>query len=637
MSLAPGTRLGPYEIREPIGAGGMGEVYKARDTRLDRTVAIKVGAAQFSERFEREARAVAALNHPHICTLHDVGPDYLVMEYVEGKPLTGPLPMEDVLRYGIQIADALDAAHRKGIIHRDLKPANILLTKSAIKLLDFGLAKLTRPAATADATVTRALTKENAILGTLQYMSPEQLQGKDADARSDIFAFGCVVYELITGRRAFEGDNAASIISAVMTAQPAPPPEAPPPLDHLIRTCLAKDPDERRQTIHDVLLELRWLAGASGQSIAAAPAPRRARISLHLGWIAATLLAICTIALAWIHFREPPAPARKVHFTIDAPDKATFTPVRFATPEISPDGSRLAFSASLSTEAPRVWVRPLDSNTAQPLAGTDSASYPFWSGDSRYLAFFAEGKLKRIAVSGGPAETVCSAPAGRGGTWQGGLDGVIVFGATNHEGLSRVRARGEDPVLITKLDSARKEISHRVPSFLPDGRHFLYVAANEQPENDRVLIGDLSAAPGTPGKPLMSGGSCVRWAAPGHLLFVRERNLFARTFDLAHLDFSGDPFLVTENIATGGNRHTAASRSPGMESWYTSTHRPPPRAWPGSIDRAKRWVNSPEETTSIHRFFRRMEKRLPGSDTPGTNPETSGCWILRAAQRPGLR
>jgi serine/threonine protein kinase len=204
MSLAPGTKLGPYEIREPIGAGGMGEVYKARDTRLERTVAIKVSAAQFSERFEREARAVAALNHPHICTLHDVGPDYLVMEYVEGKPLTGPLPIEDVLRYGIQIADALDAAHRKGIIHRDLKPANILLTKSAIKLLDFGLAKLTRPAAAADATVTRALTKENAILGTLQYMSPEQLQGKDADARSDIFAFGCVVYELITGRRAFD-------------------------------------------------------------------------------------------------------------------------------------------------------------------------------------------------------------------------------------------------------------------------------------------------------------------------------------------------------------------------------------------------------------------------------------------------
>ena len=326
-----------------VGAGGMGEVYKARDTRLDRTVAIKVSAAQFTDRFEREARAIAALNHPHICTLHDVGPDYLVMEYVEGKPLPSPLPLADVLRYAIQIAEALNAAHRKGIVHRDLKPANILVPKSGVKLLDFGLAKLGRgPGAATDATVTQALTQENSILGTLQYMSPEQLQGKDADARSDIFSFGCVLYEMLTGQRAFEGTNAASVITAVMSTEPAPvtsaQPVTPPALDHLIRTCLVKDPDERRQNIHDVLLELRWLAGATPETSPAAGTSRR---GLPLIPIAAAVLLLSTLALAWIHFREPAPELAVMHFTIGAPEKAPFAPTRLGAAQISPDGRRL--------------------------------------------------------------------------------------------------------------------------------------------------------------------------------------------------------------------------------------------------------------------------------------------------------
>jgi serine/threonine protein kinase len=393
MPLTSGAKLGPYEILSPIGAGGMGEVYKARDTRLDRIVAIKVSAAQFSERFEREARAVAALNHPHICTLYDVGPDYLVMEYIQGKPLAGPLPLDDALRYAIQIAEALVAAHRQGIVHRDLKPANILVAKTGVKLLDFGLAKRSpkREAAASDETVTQALTQNSAIMGTLQYMAPEQLQGKEADPRSDIFSFGCVLYEILTGRRAFDGASAANVITNVMSTEP--PPVEPPPLDHLIRTCLAKDPEERRQSIHDVLLELRWFLQASP----ATDAPRRRRAP-----IAAIAGGVCFLAaagLGWIHFREPAPPAaRIVRFTISPPENAPYADARLGTAQISPDGTRLFFLEGLGVSggAARLWMRPLDSTAAKPLPETEGAKYPFWSDDSRYIAFFADGKLKRF-------------------------------------------------------------------------------------------------------------------------------------------------------------------------------------------------------------------------------------------------
>ena len=335
--------------------------------------------------------------------------------------------------------------------------------KTGVKLLDFGLAKLSRARETTavDDTVTKALTQENAILGTLQYMAPEQMQGKEADARSDIFSFGCVLYEMLTGKRAFEGGNAASVITAVMSTDPPPLASAqivaPAALDHLIRTCLVKDPEERRQNIHDVLLELKWLAGASGQTEGipvAAGAPGRRRVPLTA--IAAGVFLLSTLALAWMHFREAPADLRVMRFTIDAPEKSLFAPTRLGAAEISPDGRRLAFVGGGSFfSGTKLWIRPLDSTAAQPLAGTGGAMYPFWSEDSRYIGFFADGKLKKVAIDGSPPQTICAAPDGRGGTWHGGVDGVIVFAAGNHEGLSHVAAGGGTPVPATTLDARR--------------------------------------------------------------------------------------------------------------------------------------------------------------------------------------
>src|SRR6266851_4365795 len=316
--MKPGDRLGPYEIVAPIGAGGMGEVYKARDTRLDRVVAIKVSREQFSERFEREARAVAALNHPHICQLYDVGPDYLVMEFIEGALLKGPLPLEKAVEYAGQILDALDAAHRKGITHRDLKPANILITRQGVKLLDFGLAKQSAPLTEADATLTAALTSKGQILGTLQYMSPEQLHGQEADARSDLFSFGCVLYEMLSGKCAFEGRSAASVIAAILEREPAPLQEAP-PLERVVRKCLAKDPDQRFQTARDLKAALNWAIEQPSPSAAVKPARR-------WQWIAAAALVIGSALGGWSlsHFRQPPAEDRAFRLQINPPEGGQF-------------------------------------------------------------------------------------------------------------------------------------------------------------------------------------------------------------------------------------------------------------------------------------------------------------------------
>jgi hypothetical protein len=332
---------------------------------------------------------------------------------------------------------------------------------------------LTRDIAPTDATITQALTKENIILGTLQYMSPEQLQGKEADARSDIFSFGAVLYEIFTGKRAFEGSNAASLISAVMTKDL--PPLSLPALDRLIAACMAKDPEERFQNMHDVILELRWLAGASGQI--AVPLTPPSRRSFWWPTTAAVLL-LSTLALGWVHWREKPAEVPVVRFTIDAPPKTFFSETRFGVGEISPDGLRLAFltgAVSNAGDGGKLWIRHLDSTEAHPLAGTEGSTYPFWSGDSRHIGFFANGKLKRVAVEGGPPQTICVAPSGRGGTWHGGADGLIIFAANTDGPLSSVAASGGEPVAITALDSAQNEISHRLPHFLPDGHHFLYV------------------------------------------------------------------------------------------------------------------------------------------------------------------
>src|ERR1700680_1954953 len=427
MALSPGDKLGPYECIALIGKGGMGEVWKAHDPRLKRDVAIKVSAAQFSERFEREAHAIAALNHSNICQIYDVGPDYLVMEYIEGAPLKGPLPVDQALKYAVQICDALDAAHKKGITHRDLKPANILVTKAGIKLLDFGLAKLgTSGIGQApkpdDATLTMALTGRNEIVGTLYYMSPEQLQarsnGQEIDARSDIFSFGLVLYEMLTGKRAFEGSSPASVIAAIME-RPAPSiaDAAPAALDRVLKRCLEKDPDNRWKTARGLKAEFEAMTSApdSGSAVRAAPM-KKSRIG-WVAWAVAALFLLTTLGLSFVHFREPPEQTFRSAITL--PENSTVHSLA-----ISPDGRTLVIAAAVNGKR-QLWLRPMDALQAQPLAFTEDATYPFWSSDSRYIAFFAQGKLKKIAASGGPAQALCDASFARGGSWN--RDDVIIF------------------------------------------------------------------------------------------------------------------------------------------------------------------------------------------------------------------
>src|SRR5215472_6333183 len=368
IALSTGHRLGPYEIVAPVGAGGMGEVYKGRDTRLDRTVAIKVSTKEFSERFQREAHAIASLNHPNICTLHDIGPNYLVMEFIEGNEVKGPLPVDEVLRLAIQIAEAVEHAHQHGVIHRDLKPANILVTRSGIKVLDFGSAKLIRADSASgsptelDATLTQGLTQGGMIVGTPRYMAPEQLEGQEADRRSDVFAFGLVLYEMITGRPAFEGKTNANVMAAILAAEPKPvtsyQPLIPPTLDHLIKTCLAKDPNDRRQSMHDVLLELRWTAESASDAGISRPAMAHGKYRERLAWVAAVVASVAAVALAVIHLREIPAAVYPVRFEQPVPATTTFT-LASDVPAVSPDGQSFAYTSKTVGMKPMLRVRRL--------------------------------------------------------------------------------------------------------------------------------------------------------------------------------------------------------------------------------------------------------------------------------------
>jgi eukaryotic-like serine/threonine-protein kinase len=473
--LNSGTKLGPYEITGAIGAGGMGEVYRARDTRLNRTVAIKVlpthlaDRPELRERFEREARTIATLNHPHICTLYDIGQqdgtDFLVMEYLEGETLAerlkkGPLPLGQVLQYAIEIADALDKAHRKGVTHRDLKPGNIMLTKSGAKLLDFGLAKLRQNGAPAAPlsqlpTAQNAVTAEGTILGTLQYMAPEQLEGKEADARTDIFAFGVAVYEMATGKKAFEGKSQASLIAKVLETDPPSmtslQPMTPPQLDRVVKTCLAKEPDNRWQTASDLCRELKWIveSGSAHGGAAANAAPAGKNWLKTALWAGAAVAACIVVGLAvWSLKPEPARPVtRAVRFFVSPPEtwslKGGGAEQGGLPLAVSPDGQRIAFVATSADGKSVLWVRSLDALAAQALAGTEGASSPFWSPDSRFLGFFAGGKLKKIEVSGGPPITLCDALDNRGGTWN--RDGVIVFAPTPSSPLQKVSASGGVP------------------------------------------------------------------------------------------------------------------------------------------------------------------------------------------------
>src|ERR1700694_2530382 len=570
MPILAGKRLGPYEILSSIGAGGMGEVYRAKDTRLDRTVAIKVVPAHLAdkpelrERFEREARTIASLNHPHICTLHDIGHqdgiDYLVMEYLEGKTLAqrllkGPLPLEQVLRYAIEIADALDKAHRKGVTHRDLKPGNIMLTKTGTKLLDFGLAKLSQEVVPADVqhsqlpTANDPLTAQGTILGTLQYMAPEQLEGREVDARTDIFAFGAVVYEMATGERAFEGKSQASVISAIMSSEPPSmsslQPMTPPALDRVVKKCLRKDCDDRWQSARDVTDELKWLAAGGSQAGLAAPVVAQRKSRERLAWTVAAI-AIVTAALGWgafAYLRHAPEDAQQVRFFVSPPEKVSFdSGVTTSPAAISPDGRRLAFSARDASGKVSIWVRPLDDPTTEALQGTDDGTSSFWSPDSRTIGFFAQGKLKRIDASGGPVQTLADDPTGRGGTWNPA--GVILFTPDVNTPLYRVASGGGEPALATKLEP--QQTSHRSPSFLPDGRHFLYLVLGGATEPSGIFLGSFDS---TESKRLLAAETNALYSTSGDLLFVRQGTLLRQPFDAKKLALSGDPSAVAEHIA----------------------------------------------------------------------------------------
>jgi Tol biopolymer transport system component len=576
MALTPGTRLGPYEILSLLGAGGMGEVYRARDTRLDRFVAVKVlpthraDSEEMRLRLEREARAVSSLNHPHICTLHDIGregaADYLVMEYLEGETLAarldrGPIPIAELLRIAMQIGDALDKAHRRGLIHRDLKPGNVMLAKSGAKLLDFGLARSTGSAAgpgamTASPTMTRPLTAEGTIVGTFQYMAPEQLEGSEADARSDIFAFGLILYEMATGRRAFEGKTQASFIASILKDEPRPmtdvQPANPPALERLVRTCLRKDPDERRQTMHDVVLDLRWIAEAGGRDdalagAARAPASRR-RERLWMGLALLSLLAAAVLGV-WRPGPQAPEPPA-VSASILPPEGSAFEFVglQSGAPALSPDGRHLVFTARGAEGRTSLWVRSLDRPDARNLLGTDGATSPFWSPDGNNIAFFADGKLRKIAVAGGPAIDLCDAPDGRGGAWS--PEGVILFAPSRNTAIHRVSSSGGVPSAVTRLDPSRENETHRWPVFLPDGRRFLFFARyfTGVEQSSMISVGTLD---GDAPRDLFQAASGAGYAG-GHVLFLRGSTLLAQPFDAASLQLGGEPFPVADKVQLDG-------------------------------------------------------------------------------------
>ena len=570
MGLTSGTKLGPYEIVSPLGAGGMGEVYRARDTRLERDVAVKVLPANLSsdpslrQRLEREAKAVSKLSHPHICTLHDIGHqdgvDFLVMEYLEGETLEqrltkGALPAEQTLRYAGQMADALAKAHKLGITHRDLKPSNIMLTKSGAKLMDFGLAKQSGAvpwaASSTELTMEHSkLTREGMLVGTFQYMAPEQLEGKEVDARTDIFALGEVIYEMATGKPAFSGKSRASLIAAILTAEPPPiaqlQPMTPPALERVVRKCLAKDPDERWQSASDLSTELNWIAeGGSQPGIPAlVMSKRKTRESLAWAIAVAGLLAAALAGAAY--HRETGKPALVIRAVIPSEEGtiAVVTGDLSGPVVLSPDGRALAFAASDTQGKTTLWVRELNGLHARTLAGTDGATFPFWSPDGRSVGYFAGGKLKTVLLEGGAPTEICDASAGRGGTWN--AQGTILFAPQFESGIYRVAASGGTPSPVTKLDKAKHD-SHRWPYFLPDGKHFLYLAINRafgHEPNDAIYFASLD---GQENRLLVPSFTNAAYGS-GHLLFLRGTELMAQAFDPNMGKITGEAVRIAQDV-----------------------------------------------------------------------------------------
>ena len=570
MALTSSTRLGPYEILAPLGAGGMGEVYRARDTRLDRVVAIKILPPHLSEdpilrqRFEREAKAISSLNHPHICMLYDVGTQggtqFLVMECVEGETLAkrlekGPMPLEHALRYGTQIADALDKAHRSGVVHRDLKPGNIMLTSSGAKLLDFGLAKAAPPLAagttlTAGATRTTPVTQQGTIVGTFHYMSPEQVEGKEVDARSDIFSFGTVLYEMVTGQRAFPGKSQLSVASAILEKDPEPisrlQPMTPPALDRTIRVCLSKDPEDRWQMARDLLLELKWIVDAGSQAGLPAPVVSHRKVRERLAWAAVAFFVLTAVAFMIGFVLRAPKPLQPMHLNAEiGVDASLFT--TFGTSAIlSPDGTRLAFVASGSDQKQRMYVRSLDQLQASVLPGTENVRNPFFSPNGEWIGFFADGKLKKISVRGGSAVTLCDAPDDRGGSWS--EDGTIVFTSESRSGLSKISSAGGSPEQLTTLNQA-SEHTHRWPQLLPGGKAVVFTSSVLRAGFEGADIVAYAMSTGQR-KTVLPGGYYPRYLRTGHLVYMHEGTLFGVPFDSKRLEVTGQAAPVLEGIVT---------------------------------------------------------------------------------------
>ncbi len=573
MAILVGKRLGPYEILSAIGAGGMGDVYRARDARLNRTVAIKVlrthlaDKLELRERFEREARTIASLNHAHICTLHDIGhqdgTDYLVMEYLEGETLTarllkGPLPIEQVLRYAIEIAGALDMAHRQGITHRDLKPGNILLTKSGAKLLDFGLAKLRQAAVPAESfskrpTTDQDITAEGAIVGTLQYMAPEQLEGKEADGRTDIFAFGVVVYEMATGKKAFEGKSQASLIAKILDSDPPPisslQPMTPPALDRVVKRCLAKDRDDRWQSANDLTQELKWIVEGGSQVSPLPVTPARGvswlgRRELILS-VGALLLGAVIAGLAVRNLKPWPAPAAQpvTRTVINLPPGQQLAGLESGPAiALSPDGTRLAYVARQGGTQ-QVYLRAMDSLESKPIPGTEGAVNPFFSPDGQWLGFFAGGKLMRVSMSGGPALTLSDVVNPRGASW--GSQGTIAFGLATNSALLEVPDAGGTPQPLTRLEKG--EPGHRWPEFLPGGKAVLFTAGANPLNFTNAQVAVQSVGTGQR-RNLIQGGMYPRYAPSGHLVYAQGGSLIAVAFDPRRLLVTGTAVRVVDGV-----------------------------------------------------------------------------------------